>query len=444
MQKSSFSTTKNVFIAGTLFLTLAGVATRIIGFFYRIFLSRLIGAEGLGIYQLLSPVTALGFAVTAAGIQTSISKFVSTEIGKKNPAAARHYLAVGLLISLFLSTITGLFIWLFADFMADSLLGDTRCTPLLRVLSFSFVPACIHACINGYYYGLKKTAVPSLCQLSEQLARVGSVYVMYHICIEKGQPFSLSMTIWGLVIGEIASTLVSITFYTFGLPYGRRKQGKSDSLQNAYVRNLLGMAVPLTANRIVLNLFASVENIMIPNRLCAFGYTTSEALSVYGILTGMSMSVVMFPSVITNSVSVLLLPTISEAQAIGDTGLIRRTITRTIRICLLLGFTCTTGFFFSGKLLGNLLFENALSGTFIATLGWICPFLYLSSTLTSVLHGLGYPGMTFFLNLLACAIRILFVLLAIPVYGIKSYLIGMLVSQIAVAVCAFWILQKKL
>ncbi|MDD6058113.1 MAG: polysaccharide biosynthesis C-terminal domain-containing protein, partial [Clostridiales bacterium] len=240
------------------------------------------------------------------------------------------------------------------------------------------------------------------------------------------------------------STLVSITFYTFGLPYGRRKQGKSDSLQNAYVRNLLGMAVPLTANRIVLNLFASVENIMIPNRLCAFGYTTSEALSVYGILTGMSMSVVMFPSVITNSVSVLLLPTISEAQAIGDTGLIRRTITRTIRICLLLGFTCTTGFFFSGKLLGNLLFENALSGTFIATLGWICPFLYLSSTLTSVLHGLGYPGMTFFLNLLACAIRILFVLLAIPVYGIKSYLIGMLVSQIAVAVCAFWILQKKL
>ncbi|MDD6056879.1 MAG: oligosaccharide flippase family protein, partial [Clostridiales bacterium] len=204
MQKSSFSTTKNVFIAGTLFLTLAGVATRIIGFFYRIFLSRLIGAEGLGIYQLLSPVTALGFAVTAAGIQTSISKFVSTEIGKKNPAAARHYLAVGLLISLFLSTITGLFIWLFADFMADSLLGDTRCTPLLRVLSFSFVPACIHACINGYYYGLKKTAVPSLCQLSEQLARVGSVYVMYHICIEKGQPFSLSMTIWGLVIGEIA------------------------------------------------------------------------------------------------------------------------------------------------------------------------------------------------------------------------------------------------
>ena len=82
---------KNSLITGTLLLTLAGVLTRIIGFFYRIFLSRLIGAEGLGIYQLLSPVMALGFAVTAAGIQTAISRFVSSELAQNNPAGARLY-----------------------------------------------------------------------------------------------------------------------------------------------------------------------------------------------------------------------------------------------------------------------------------------------------------------------------------------------------------------
>lgn len=86
------------------------------------------------------------------------------------------------------------------------------------------------------------------------------------------------------------------------------------------------MAVPLTSNRIVLNLFAGFENVMLPNRLLAFGYTQSEALSVYGILTGMAMSVIMFPSVITNSVSVLLLPTISEAQAAGKRNKILYTI----------------------------------------------------------------------------------------------------------------------
>ncbi len=432
------SSAKSVFITGTLLLTVAGVLTRIIGFFYRIFLSRTIGAEGLGIYQLLSPVTALGFAITSAGIQTSISKYVSMEMGRKNPAGARLYLSAGLAVSLALSFLMSLFIYEQAPFIACAWLGDKRCTPLLRVLAFSFVPSCIHSCINGYYYGLKKTAIPSVCQFVEQTARVGSVYLMYQICISQGTKMSLSMTIWGLVLGEVASTLVSIS--AIGSFKGVKKQ-----LGNlgAYTKNLVSMAVPLTANRVVLNLFAAFENIMIPNRLKLFGYTNSEALSVYGILTGMSMAIIMFPSVVTNSISVLLLPTISEAQSAGDKGLIQRTIKRTIHSCLLLGFICTAMFLFTGKFIGNFLFGNALAGAFIVTLGWICPFLYLSSTLSSILHGLGYPGITFALNLISCTIRILFVLFTIPVFGIKSYLCGILASQIVAALLAILLLRQK-
>lgn len=440
LSKHSYSknSIKSSFITGTLLLTVAGVLTRIIGFFYRIFLSRTIGAEGLGIYQLLSPVMSLGFAVTAAGIQTSISRFVSMEMGKKNPAGAKLYLFIGLFISLFLSAITSVFIWKNADFIAASWLGDSRCAPLLSVLSLSFVPSCIHACINGYYYGLKKTGVPSLCQFIEQIARVGSVYLLYQIHVREHMPVPLSITMWGVVLGEVASTLVSISITK--LP---ADSGHTPLHLGTCTKNLIYMAIPLTANRVVLNLFSSFEHIMIPNRLKLFGYTNSEALGVYGILTGMSMSIIMFPSVITNSVSVLLLPTISEAKAAGDDRLIRRTILKTIKYCLFLGFLCTAGFLSTGRFLGNFLFENALAGTFIVTLGWICPFLYLSSTLSSILHGLGYPGLTFCLNLMACGIRILFVMIAIPVYGIRSYLWGLLASQIFTALLALLILIKK-
>lgn len=429
---------KSSFITGTLLLTIAGVLTRIIGFFYRIFLSRVIGAEGLGIYQLLSPVTALGFAITAAGIQTAISRFVSTEIGKKNPAGAKQYLFIGLFLSMFLSAITSLFIWKNASYIAREWLGDTRCTPLLSVLSLSFVPSCIHACINGYYYGLKKTGIPAFTQLVEQVARVGTVYVLYMIHQNEHTPVPLSITMWGVVLGEVVSTLFSISFSK--LVEG---EDKGSPTLSTCARNLICMAAPLTANRVVLNLFSSFENIMIPNRLKLFGYTNSEALSVYGILTGMSMSIIMFPSVVTNSVSVLLLPTISEAKALGDERLIRRTILKTIEACLLLGFLCTAGFLLIGRFLGNFLFRNALSGTFIVTLGWICPFLYLSSTLSSILHGLGFPGLTFILNLIACGIRILFVMYAVPIWGIKSYLWGILMSQIVMAVLAIILLYHK-
>ncbi len=434
---ASGNSIKSSFITGTLLLTFAGVLTRIIGFFYRIFLSRVIGAEGLGIYQLTSPVMSLGFAITAAGIQTSISRFVSTEIGKKNPHGAKRYLFTGLTISLLLSAVFSLLLWKNANFIAGAWLGDARCAPLLSVLSLSFVPSCIHACINGYYYGLKKTGIPALTQLAEQLARVGTVYVLYAIHMREQTAVPLSITMWGMVLGEVASTLVSLSCTK--LPSG---SGNRILSWSSCAKDLMYMAAPLTANRVVLNLFSSYENIMIPNRLKLFGYETAEALGVYGILTGMSMSVIMFPSVITNSVSVLLLPTISEAKAVGDERLIRRTLKKTIESCLILGFLATFAFLITGDFLGNFLFGNALAGTFITTLGWICPFLYLGSTLSSILHGLGFPGLTFFLNLLSCGIRILFVLFAVPVYGIKSYLWGILISQAVLSVLAIVLLLR--
>ena len=426
---------KSSLITGTLLLTIAGVLTRIIGFFYRIFLSRVIGAEGLGIYQLTAPVMALGFAITSTGIQTAISRFVSNEIGKKNPGGARSYLFCGLWLSLLLSVLFSVILWKNTDFIARAWLGDARCAPLFSILSLSFVPSCIHACINGYYYGLKKTGVPALTQLAEQIARVAIVYVLFQIYTEQQQSLPLSVTMWGVVIGEIASTLVSVS--CIRVLSGTTDRGLS---MVTCTKNLLAMAAPLTANRVILNLFSSYENIMIPNRLRLFGYEFSDALSVYGILTGMTMSVVMFPSVITNSVSVLLLPAISEAKAAGDDALIRRTLKKTIESCLSLGFLATLAFLFTGDFLGNFLFGNALAGTFITTLGWICPFLYLGSTLSSILHGLGFPGLTFVLNLISCGIRILFVLFAVPVFGIKSYLWGILLSQAVLAFLAIILL----
>ena len=221
---------KNKLVKGTFILTFSGLLSRFIGFFYRVFLSRAIGAEGLGLYQIVFPLYMLAYSITVSGIQTSISKFVSMEIGKKNGTGAKTYLSIGLVMSLCLSALCGLILYHYADFIAVSWLGDKRCIPLLSVLSFSFIPCCIHACINGYYYGLKKTAVPSLCQLTEQLARVGSVYLMYQIAISEGRSLTLSMVVWGIVCGEMASTLVSVSVFrisdTNQHTAGKNRKGK--------------------------------------------------------------------------------------------------------------------------------------------------------------------------------------------------------------------------
>ena len=430
-------------------MTAAGVLSRIIGFFYRIFLSRTIGAEALGIYQLIGPVFSLCFALTASSIQTSISKFVGDAIGGCKDSLcgekkARAYLILGLVLSCGLSILTGIFMYFNADWIAVRFLGEARCAPLLVLLTYSLLPCCIHACINGYYYGRKNAFVPSLCQLIEQIARVGSVWIVFQITTEKGIPLTAFHAVCGLVIGEAAGLLVSMSAL---LREKRLPRGSytSDSVCNrTMTHTLLAMVIPLTINRLSVAFSTSLENLLIPQKLQLYGYSQADALSIYGILSGMTLSIILFPCVLTNSLSVLLLPAISEARGRSNENQIRRTTQKAIRLGLLLGFAFTILFLLTGDMIGNKLFHNALAGHFICRLAWLCPLMYITSLLNSILHGLGRPKQVLFVNLLACLIRIGMIWFLVPAYGIGAYLWGLLLSQVFASVACMWLLREFL
>lgn len=444
---------KNPLVTGTVILTLTGLLSRFIGFFYRIFLSNVFGAEGMGIYQLISPVLALSFALTVSGIQTAISKYVASETSTHDYKTSFRTLWAGFLLAMALSIACALYIYLYADWIAATLLLESRTAPLLRIIALSIPMATVHSCINGYFYGIRKTAIPAISQLAEQICRVGSVYLIYHICRQYHTTPTISFAVVGLVIGESASMIVSViailsrAHQVFpardyqsptGLLSGRAQRTcqtssvSSGALITVYRRimgQLLQLAVPLSANRLIINLLQSIEAIYIPNRLMAYGLSNADALGVYGVLTGMSLPLILFPSAITNSISVLLLPIVSEADASGNKNAVRRAIMTSIRYCLLLGFGCTAMFLLIGRPAGRLLFHSELAGSFIITLSFICPFMYIASTLNSILNGLGKTAQTFLFSVVSLLLRLLFVFIAIPVYGIKGYLWGTLASQ---------------
>ena len=427
-------------------MTASGIASRIIGFFYRIFLAQTIGAEALGIYQLIAPVFAMCFALTASSIQTSISKFVGDACGKnagtsQGEITARGYLLLGLVISCTASVIVGIFLYTQADWIALHFLGELRCAPLLSLLSFSMLPCCIHACINGYYYGKKRAGIPSFCQLVEQLARVGSVWLIYQYTLEKGMELTAFHAVAGLVVGECSGLITSL----IAMSLEKRLPGHSYHTLSGQWKTMgklfASMAVPLTINRVTTALFNRLENLLIPQKLQAFGYSASDALSIFGILTGMTMSIILFPSVLTNSFSVLLLPAVSEAHSAHNHAQIARTIKKAILYGLLLGFVFTILFLVFGDRMGEVLFHNTLAGNFICQLSWLCPLLYVTSLLNSILHGLGNARQVLFVTLLACMIRICMILFLIPQYGIDAYLWGMLLSYVFAAIADILLLM---
>ena len=424
----------NPLITGTIILTVTGFVSRFIGFFYRMFLSRLFGAEGMGIYQLISPVLALSFSLTVAGMQTAISKYVASETTSKDYRSSAMHLFTGFVLSMTVSFLCTLGIYSYADEIALHFLLEERTAPLLRIIAISIPMATVHSCINGYFYGIRKTTIPALCQLSEQIIRVGSVYAIYYFCLQRNMTPTISFAVIGLVIGESASMIVSLIavqiHFARAVPANYGPLLKTSLLSYAEVtRQLLTLAVPLSLNRVIINFLQSLEAIFIPNRLMHYGYDNAAALSLYGVLTGMSLPLILFPSAITNSICVLLLPIVSEADAASNTATIKKAVHKSIRYGFLLGIVFTLFFLFSGKFLGNLLYQSPLSGSFIITLSFLCPLMYIASTLNSILNGLGQTGLTFIYSMISLLVRLGFVFFGIPLWGIQGYLWGLLVSQ---------------
>ena len=422
---------KNAIIKGTFILTATGFLTRFIGFFFRSFLSHTFGEEQMGLYQLIFPIYALCFSLSSVGIETALSRCVAQKIslGKKKEADCILYQA--LTISLSLSLTLVLIVRKYAAFLSIYILGDLRCENLLRTLAFALPFSSIHNCICGYYLGQKKTKIPALSQLIEQTIRVGTVYIVYQIMLRNNSPASIWIAVLGLVVGELVSALYCARYF---ISRKHLKPTLTIIYQNRHLsKDLLGLALPLTSSRILMNLLVSIESISIPLCLQKYGYTNSEALSTYGVLTGMALPCILFPTALTNSVSTMLLPTVAEIQAEDDLLRLKKLIRRVIFFGFGLGAICGIGFLLLGAFAGKLLFGSTLAGDFIRTLAWICPFLYMNTTLLSILNGLGKANSSFANNLCGLAIRISGVWFGIGMFGMNGYLWGLLISQLLVS-----------
>lgn len=428
---------RNNIVKGTLILTVAGFITRFVGFFYRIFLSNTMGAELLGIYQLIFPVYAICFTIYATGIQTSISRLVAAEVGRKNPRNIKKILRIGLFISVLLALILSLLVYQFSGPIAVRFLMEERSIESLKILAVVFPFCGITACINGYYYGLKRAGVPASTQLLEQVIRVIIVYMIALYAGGGETKVTLSLAVFGLVIGEVASCIYNVCSLLVSRPpnelflFGPDPNAKVDT-RTQIAKNLLTLSVPLSANRLLLSILHSIEAILIPAMLRRFGLSSKEALETFGILNGMSIPFIMFPTALINAFAVLVLPTISEAQATGNDKLIGKTTMVAIKYSVIVGIISTGLFIIFGKDLGNTIFHNELAGSYLLILAWLCPLIYLTTTLSSIINGLGKAHVTFANSIISSLCKIALVAYLIPSKGINGYLIALLIGQLIV------------
>lgn len=525
LSSSPLSPKKKAFLTGTLLLTGAGLACRVLGFFYRIFLSRTIGAGGLGLYHMLHPVFGICFALCAGSVQTALSQYIAAHRDQ-----GRAIFRTGLLLSLALSLALAALISGNARLLSVYVLLEPRCAPYLPLMAVAVPFAALHACINGYYYGMEQSRIPACAQVAEQTIRMVLVWLLARAWIAQGRTITVLLAVAGHLIGEAGAAAFTLGCLWIFPPERKGKEGDgdkeplglgkgqsdaglaglgreqsdsgltglgreqsdvgltglgreqsdaglarrgrdSDSVQPSSGRKRLGLddglpigikhsdgrqsflypaapllalALPLMGNRLILNLLAGAEAVWIPNCLHLSGLSVSDSIALYGVLTGMAMPFILFPSAITNSLAVLLLPSVARDQAEGRDHSIAASISLALRSSLYMGILCIGIFTVFGDTLGTGVFHDKNAGVFIQILAWLCPFLYLTTTLGSILNGLGHTRITFLQNAASLLVRLGFVVFGIPRFGILAYLWGMLASEILLALLHLRSLSRRI
>ncbi len=431
---------KQTIIKGTIILTIGGLISRTLGFVNRIYLSNLIGAEGMGLYQLIFPVYMICYTVCCSGLFTAISRLTAEEGVKGNPANVKKMLAVATSISMTLSFILMILLFFFSEFISIHLMEEPRIASALQIVSFSIPFTALAQCIKGYFYGTNKATVPALTQVTEQIIRISFIYMLSSTFISKGLNYATTVAVIGMVLGEMSTCLLVYLFYVYESKRVLLK--KASQTYRYYFKKITNIAFPLTTNRMITTLLTSFETILIPSQLRAFGFEHGYAISVFGTLTGMAMPLIFFPTVITTSASLVLLPAISEAHAKKQKGLIKNMVSKTIKFSLMMGIVFAFFFFAFGENLGAIIYGESYVGTLLVILSFLCPFLYLQTTLGSLLNGIDKHLITFRNNVIGLSIRIACIYLLIPKVGLKGYLYGMVLSLLIVSVMDIYSLIK--
>ena len=432
-------------IKGTIILTIAGLLCRILGFYYRIFLNSHIGSYGMGMLQLVLPLCGIAFSVCMCGFNSAISKYTAQTHGNIN------VLLGGLLMSFPLSCIFSAVCATFSYEIADKLMFNADCAPLIQIIAIGIPLSAIHSCICGYYYGCKKTFIPAISQIIEQLIRIFSVIIYYHLISENLETLTVTDALYGNIAGEVCADIFCI-----GCVYVNNKQNNKNNKNNkiirnnnscsacktSYIRVIALYALPLNLNSLLLHLFESVEAILIPAQLIIYGLSKENAVSTYGIISGMTLPLLLFPSAITNSMSVMLLPKVSEDNSVQRSSSVITTLHQSVNICMHLGImSCVLFILYIGRL-GATLFHEPSVYNYTIILACICPFLYVKTSLASILNGLNMTARTCAYSITGLAIRIASLILLVPGIGISGYIYGLIISNILVCTLHYIKLYK--
>ena len=422
----------NTVYKNTSIVTGLSVVERALGFLYRIVLSRLIGAEGLGLYQVAFSLYTLFYTLGTGGLPITVSRMIAKNRAENNPHGEKTVLAAGICLALLLSLPVCLLLWVLGNNLGF-LFSDLRSLKIFRILLIGLSFSAFYAVIRGYFWGNKQFLTASLLESSEEI-----IVVLAGIVLLRGitsPTLGAERAAWAIALSDVAMAIISVVcFFVVGGQLSKPEK---------MLKPLFNASMPITLVRASTSLVNSAVAVLLPAALIACGYSEAESLRLFGIVSGMVIPFLFAPATLIGSLALVLVPELSEDYYKGNFKRLRTNVQRGLRFSLLIACTFLPFFSVLGKDLGSLAFSNAVAGEMIAKSCLILLPMCLTMISTSMLNSLGFEKQTFLFFFFGAATLLLCILFLPAVCGAYAYIVGLGASYTVTAVANLLFLQKK-
>lgn len=403
-----------------------------LGFLYRIILSRVLGSEGLGVYQVALTVFAVFITVSSSGLPITLSRTISKHRARGNEQGVHKATSAAILLSLAFSVpITLLLFILRTPF--SKIFSDPRCADLFYILLFSLSFTSVYAIIRGSFWGNKRFFAYSLIELVEEIVMI-AMGVFLLLCFSSGIPDTNKAAV-AVLISYLCSFAVALVYFMI-------KGGKFRSPKGE-LKPMLKSSLPITAMRTSSSLMNSFISVLFPMRLMAAGYSSSAALSEYGVVYGMVMPVLMIPSTLISSIALVLVPELSENYYKNKREEVARLTERALNSTLLIAGMLIPFFIVCGEGVGIMLYSSAQSGQLLEHCALILLPMSVTMISTSLLNSMNCERQTLVFFLFGSAAMLACVYFLPRYLGSGALCVGMACDYCITALCSLILLRKK-
>lgn len=391
-------TKKESFMSSVLILMISQVLIKILGLIYKLYLTNRegFGDKGNAIYSSGFQIYALFLTISSIGIPGALAKLVSEKIAIGDTKGAHRIFKIAFLTFGLIGFLSSTILFLGAGYISNTLLQIPEAELTLVALSPSIFFVSISCVIKGYFTGRENLKVTANSHTLEQFFKtVLSVIIVEMVALTTGTDTTI-MAAGANLATTLATVLCFLYLYKY---YSKMRKKIAFELKRATknkrtriiktIKQILSVSIPMSMTAILGTINKNIDSMTVVRGLKSF-LSEEQAKIQYGILSGKVDTLVTLPMSLNMAFATALVPSISSSKAIGDIETIRKRVSFSMLISMLIGMPCMIIMILFAKQILELLFPNATSGAFIyqiSCLGII--FIVLEQTISGALHGLG-------------------------------------------------------